>query len=145
MKAERLQIAGAAICVALVVLVPAAHWNPGMAYLGLTFVGIPAVLGSTWWAIGTTPWQLPLWRRRLYTAGIALLTLMFLLSVVAGVGDVMRSPEFMPHKAGVLVSGWAIFCVSLILTLFGKGWGRLAPLIATLCCVLLWTFQFFWD
>ena len=76
---------------------------------------------------------------------IALLTFMFLLTVVAAAGDFMRSPEFMPHKAGVLISGWAILCVSLVLILFGKGWGRLAPPIAALCCVLLWTVQFFWD
>lgn len=145
MKPEGVQIAGAIICVVLVALVPAAHWNPGMASLGLMFVGIPMVLGSTWWAIGTAPGQLPRWRRKLYVAGIALLTFMFLLTVVAAAGDFMRSPELMPHKAGVLISGWAIFCVSLILVLLGKGWGRLAPPIAALSCVLLWTFQFFWD
>lgn len=116
-----------------------------MAYLGLAFVGIPVVLGGTWWTIATALRQLPPWRRQLYTAGIALLTFMFLLSVVAGVGDVMRSPELMPHKTEVLVSGWAVLCISLILTFFGKGWGRLAPLVATLGWVLLWTFQFFWD
>jgi hypothetical protein len=148
MIARKIQIAGTLICALLFLLgsvvegvlprFPAFE----VMYFGLALTGIPMVVASTLWIARKAPVSLARWRTRLYVTGIVLLTVMYL--SVPGVWA-LRIAYVLKQGRWVVFSGWAVFCIAFILAFFGKGWGRVASLVATCCCFFVWTFPFALD
>ena len=150
MKARRLQIAGCTACACFGGLMFAGNWSVVgrvlaiEAYLGLALLGLPLTIGASWFEFRRLGASFGSNRRRMFGFALGTLTVPYVLYVsVLGVWVALdlQTPQLGTLAGQVVVfSVWAGHLLAFIFGFFGRGWGRVAVLLGTVCCFFVWNF-----